>query len=351
MVSVGGKELHLQWQSGNTACFVGNTPAWNQRNKVATAEETGAGHGLPFSSQTRTFSIGLTYMNGSHQHFIDREQQECSTLHLKAYHQARHFPPFWVAHWELPLLFLLYLEPLKHSPIPSGLCNKGQTAFAACLYPKSQPDFFFSVLPPHLDSHPPSPVQFPSVASSQTSDWWHSSNFPLPSNSPGCCSTKSTVFSGCKVNAEKASISVLSGAQSSLLLNNTELVKPGKFISKQSCHSRPSGQDFNLHWVANLWVWMSLRTSGENSPIQKLSCDFKSNKIFPQHSKCSWDTQNSFVWNRSHYPYDCQEISAVADLQDTFFPSLTTLLTRCCEKSLTARNRNVTPRFNFFSLP
>lgn len=42
------------------------------------------------------FCVGLAYMKGRHQHFIDREQQECSTLHLKVCYQDQNFPPLWV---------------------------------------------------------------------------------------------------------------------------------------------------------------------------------------------------------------------------------------------------------------
>lgn len=48
---------------------------------------------MPCFLQTCAFPIGLAHIKSSHQHFIDREQQECSTLHLKACYQVQNFPP------------------------------------------------------------------------------------------------------------------------------------------------------------------------------------------------------------------------------------------------------------------
>lgn len=68
-------------------------------------------------------------------------------------------------------------------------------------------------------------------------------------------------------------------------------VKPGNFISKPSCHSRPSGQALNSHPLLSLWVWTSLRTAGAASPTHHLSYEFKTNKSSPQISEGSWDTR------------------------------------------------------------
>lgn len=149
---------------------------------------------------------------GSHQPITDREQQPRSSFlfHLQACYQAQNFPPPWVAQGELPLLLLIYLYLLWLSKLQAVCIKKGKVSSAASPSQKPHVVFFF-------------PIQFLSVPRKQTSNCWHSSNFPLLSNSLSCCSTKPTAFWGCKVNAEKASISVLSWTQSSLLLNTSEL--------------------------------------------------------------------------------------------------------------------------------
>lgn len=131
-------------------------------------------------------------------------------------------------------------------------------------------------------------------------------------------------------------------------------VKPGNFISKPSCHSRPSGQDLNSHPLLSLWVWTSLRTAGAASPTHQLSYEFKTNKSSPQISEGSWDTRprSSEVGANLHA---CQE--TLADFQvcgrgsacHGFFP-FATQPRISSEESLKGWSRLATPHLGFFFL-